>query len=336
MQQYETKAENYSLLDKKDKTKTISSADYKAATHQKETLSCWAASHSYVMRMYVKQHLDKFIKNRSKYNLPALPSFHESLFKTIENYKPNPFVEGKIEETKNQKKADINYYKESENIREFLTQNKMGNPFTVADTVITRLPRTAERHVVFALSDYKDLHFDKPEREKLGNYLMKKLKDDIFRTKVPVSLLHAGHYYSVIGVNMEKGYLECFDSRKTGAALKTPVHVAIKDVIASNKFEIIYPEYLDDQNLQSIKEEFGIKENLYDQEGQIIADDELNKIQQTQLDNPVNMMHNYGISFEKKKEKQDEPFEKLFSEEIYMPMNLNLPLIIKNENANRK
>ena len=256
----------------------------------------------------------------------------------LKNYTINPVVDEIMKEDKkeenNQNNGEvINYQKEAENIKGFLTKNMMGNPFTVADTVITKLQRTAERHVVFALKNYKNIGLEKDEEKKIGDYVLKRFRDDLFRTKVPASLLYNGHYYSVIGVKGRN--LECFDSRKKGPSLKEPEYLKIDDIVGSKKFEVIFPEYLSDENLENIKDEFGIKKDFYDKNGQIIDNGDLNKLIQVQMGNPVNMMHNYGTLFEKGKEKQEKEFQKLFSEEIYLPNNLNLPVMLKKEKKNQ-
>ena len=93
------------------------------------------------------------------------------------------------------------------------------------------------------------------------------------------------------------------------------------------------PEYLSDVNLAQLKDEFGLKQDLYNEDGSMNIDKNIEDMQNTSLDNPVNMMHINGIEFDKPEEKQGTEFEKaFFNEQIYMPKNLNLPKKLREQN----
>ena len=59
------------------------------------------------------------------------------------------------------------------------------------------------------------------------------------------------------------------NSLNEGAALNDYTELTVDSLLTADKFEMVYPEYLDDQNLTYIKNRFGMKDDLYDEEGKL-------------------------------------------------------------------
>ena len=201
----------------------------------------------------------------------------------------------------------------------------MGNAYSIADTVITRIPKTAERHFVFSRPYNGGVDLNQAQKTKLGKFLMAKISKELDRTQTPISLLKGFHYYSIVGVDPESGTLQCFNSNYDGNNLQKIDHISVNDLISSTRFELIFPEYLSNENLEIIKEEFGFEDDLYDEQGDLKMNDRTNKEETDHLDNPTYMMHKHGIDIDKPENKKQDFENEFFNEQIYLPKNLNLP-----------
>ena len=285
---------------------------YKFDQHQKGSYGCWAASHTYVMNAYMKAHNIKGTK------------FTQSKFKKEENFIPNEKALKYIEDQSDNNANSMSFNQEAKNIQEFLAKDRTGNPYITADTVINALPKTAEHHLVFT-NFYLNVMDEKKEdvKAKLTDYIMDKIQGELDRTKTPISLLKSGHYLSVVGVNRATKELITMDSLKSGDKLEEPTIVKISDLVEIDKFELVYPENLEDQNLKYLTDKFGLKKDLYDEKGMMKMDEEVKKTEDESLEKPQNMLHVNGVEFERKT--RDFDFEENFvSEQIYMPKDLKL------------
>lgn len=285
---------------------------YKFDQHQKGSYGCWAASHTYVVNTYMKVNKiqgDKFTQDK---------------FKTEDNYIPNEIAKKYLEDQNDQNPESMSFNQEANNIQNFLAKDKTGNPYITADTVINALPKTAEHHLVFT-NFYLNVMDEKKEevKTKLSDYIMDKIQGELDRTKVPISLLRSGHYLSVVGVDRARKELITMDSLKKGTKLEEPTIVPVTDLIEMDKFELIYPENLEDENLKYLTDKFGLKKDLYDENGRMKMDEEIQKAEKDSLEKPQNMLHISGVEFERKT--RDFDFEENFvAEQIYMPKDLKL------------
>jgi hypothetical protein len=281
--------------------------------HQKGSYGCWAASHTYVVNAYMKVH-----------NIEG-EKFTQSTFKNEENFIPNETALKYMDDHSDQNPESMSFNQEGQNIQNFLAKDKTGNPYITADTVINALPKTAEHHLVFT-NFYLNVLDEKKEevKPKLTDYIMDKIQGELDRTKTPISLLKSGHYLSVVGVDRSKKELITMDSLKTGKKLEEPTIVKISDLIEIDKFELVYPENLEDENLKYLSDKFGLKKDLYDKDGKMnMNDEEVKKAEKDSLEKPQNMLHVSGVEFERKT--RDFDFEENFvSEQIYMPKDLKL------------
>ena len=334
--EYEVVPGSISLLNKNafGAAMKIEKNDYDFDQHQQGDNRCWAASHTYVINTFMKVHKDELDAEKNKDDKLEIQPFTQDTFFNQENYKIHENVKQKM----NQNPQMVNdmlvdYKNEAINIKNFLTQDRMGNPYTVADTVITKIPKTAERHIVFTKPRGGDINLNQNQKRKLGNFLMTKVFNEIRRTQAPISILVGYHYYTIVGVNADTRTLECFNSQYEGQNLQKIDHISVDDLVTRDKFEMILPEYLSDVNLAQLKDEFGLKQDLYNEDGSMNIDKNIEDMQNTSLDNPVNMMHINGIEFDKPEEKQGTEFEKaFFNEQIYMPKDLNLPKKLREQN----
>jgi hypothetical protein len=286
---------------------------YKFDQHQKGSYGCWAASHTYVVNAYMKVH-----------NIEG-EKFTQSTFKNEDNFIPNETALKYMDDHSDQNPESMSFNQEGQNIQNFLAKDKTGNPYITADTVINALPKTAEHHLVFT-NFYLNVLDEKKEevKTKLTDYIMDKIQGELQRTKTPISLLKSGHYLSVVGVDRSKKELITMDSLKTGKKLEEPTIVKISDLIEIDKFELVYPENLEDENLKYLSDKFGLKKDLYDKDGKMnMNDEEVKKAEKDSLEKPQNMLHVSGVEFERKT--RDFDFEENFvSEQIYMPKDLIL------------
>ncbi|MBR1669705.1 MAG: hypothetical protein IJ695_03320 [Butyrivibrio sp.] len=298
--------------------------------HQKKSLWCWAASHTYVMNTYMK------VNRISAPNLKG-KKFVQETFHDGGNFVVNEKVQKYLDEKDGDQKWDsMNFNKEAEDMKGFLTDNHMGNPYMTADVVINNLPRTAERHLIFT-NFYKNKEgMNTPEiKDKLANYLIDKIEKELERTKAPISMLVPGHYLSIVGVDRDTMTFKTMDSRKDGAALNDNYPVDVYDLLNYAVVEFTYPEYLEGKNLTYIKNKFGLKDDLYDKKTKDMnIDPEMEKQNDKWLERPQNMMHINGMHFESDNFEND--FEKYYiQDQIYMPKNLNLPEQLKKEAKNK-
>ena len=254
----------------------INPQDYAFDQHQQGDNRCWAASHTYVVNTFMKVHRPELVAQANQDPQFVIPTFTQNTFFNENNYKINEKVNENLE-----KKPDyvddsiVDYKGEAQNIKNFLTQDRMGNPYTVADTVISKIPRTAERHIVYSKRSGGGVELNNDQKAKLGNYLMKKIGDELLRTQAPISILVGYHYYSIIGVDAARGTLECFNSKYDGKNLQKIDHIKVADLIARDKFELILPEYLNNSTLEHIKDEFGLKQDLYNEDGSMNITEEI-------------------------------------------------------------
>ena len=285
---------------------------YKFDQHQQGSYGCWAASHTYVMNAYMKAHNIKGEK------------FTQNKFKNQDNFIPNETAWKYMEDQSDQNVNSMSFNQEADNIRNFLAKDKTGNPYITADTVINALPKTAEHHLVFT-NFYLNVMDEKKEdvKAKLTDYIMDKIQGELDRTKTPISLLKGGHYLSVIGVNRATKELITMDSLKKGTKIEEPTIVSVADLVELNQFELVYPENLEKENLKYLTDKFGLKEDLYDENGKMKMTDDVKKAENDSLEKPQNMLHVSGVEFERKT--RDFDFEENFvSEQIYMPKDLKL------------
>jgi hypothetical protein len=113
------------------------------------------------------------------------------------------------------------------------------------------------------------------------------------------------------------------DSLKKGTKIEEPTLVKVSDLIEMDKFELVYPENLEAENLKYLSGKFGLKDDLYDQEGKMQMTDEIKKIEKEGQEKPQNMLHVNGVEFERKT--RDFDFEENFvAEQIYMPKDLKI------------
>jgi hypothetical protein len=288
---------------------------YNFDQHQEGDLACWTASHTYVVNAYLKAHkID-------------VPKFTQSTLKNPENFIPHDSIKHYLDNKEDQNPDSMSFNKEAENIKNFLTQDKMGNPYIMADKVITSIPKTAEHHLVFTNYFMKNNVESTPEiKEKLSDYLMDKVEKELKRTKAPISILKGLHYLSIVGVDRQKKCFLTMNSLHEGAALNDYTELTVDSLLTADKFEMVYPEYLDDQNLTYIKNRFGMKDDLYDEEGKLKVDEKIQQQKNVHMEQSQNMLHVNGYEFDLDKEHYDHPFEDYFvNEQIYMPSNLDLP-----------
>ena len=307
-----------SIVKDEDKDRVFSLKDndkdnvYKFDQHQQGSYGCWAASHTYVMNAYMKVHKIEGEK------------FTQAKFKNGDLFVPNETALKYMEDQSDQNPESMSFNQEANNIRNFLERDKTGNPYVTADTVINALPKTAEHHLVFT-NFYLNVMDDKKEevKAKLTDYVMDKVESELNRTKVPISLLRNGHYLSVTGVDRKNRQLITMDSLKKGARIEEPTLVPVSDLIEMDKFELVYPENLEAENLKYLSGKFGLKDDLYDQNGQMQMTEEIRNIEKEGLEKPQNMLHVNGVEFERKT--RDFDFEENFvSEQLYMPKDLKL------------
>lgn len=308
------KAKNLDL--KKNDTKGI----YDFDQHQIYNRSCWAASHTYVMNTYMKIHGMEQEK------------FTQHTFKDINNFVPHQAVKKYIDDKSDKNDQNMSFNQEANNIKTYLTQDENGNSYTVADTVITRLPKTAEHHLVFnnfSLNTMK-LADQQKVRAKLEDFLLDKIEAELDRTKVPISVLNGGHYLSIVGVDRKTRSFKTMDSLNNGDKLNENRPLRVSDLLDLDKVEFTYPEHLDDKNMTYLSDKYGLKKGLYGKDGEMVMDDELQKHKQEMLQKPQNMLHVHGVEFDAKKFDYD--FEDTFFEDqIYMPTNLDLPAKLAKE-----
>ena len=286
---------------------------YKFDQHQKGSYGCWAASHTYVVNAYMKAHKIEG------------PKFDQNKFKNEDNFIPNETAMKYMEDQSDQNENSMSFNQEAKNIQTFLAKDMTGNPYITADTVINALPKTAEHHLVFT-NFYLNVTDEKKEdvKTRLTDYIMDKIQSELDRTKTPISLLKSGHYLSVVGVNRANKELITMDSLKKGSKIEEPTIVSVSDLIEIDKFELVYPENLEEKNLKYLSDKFGLKEDLYDKEGKMnMKDGDVQKAEKDSLEKPQNMLHVSGVEFERKT--RDFDFEENFvAEQIYMPKDLKL------------
>lgn len=305
---YESKAKN-EVFNLKDGDKADT---YKFDQPQKGKNGCWAASHTYVMNTYMKIHNiegEKFTQDKFK---------DESLFV------PHETAQKYIKDQSDNNENSMSFNQEAANIQSFLAKkkDKTGNPYITADVVLNTLPKTAEHHLVFT-NFYLNVVDEKKDevKAKLSDYIMDKVEGELRRTKVPMSLLRSEHYLSIVGVDRAKKELITMDSmHKTN--LQEPTMVPISDLIEMDKFELVYPENLEKENLKYLSDKFGLKDNLYNEKGEMnMEDKDVKQAEKDSLEKPQNMIHNAGVEFERKT--RDFDFEENFvAEQIYMPKKL--------------
>ena len=316
------------LLDSPDFkiARKLNADGYRFDQHQQGDNRCWAASHTYVVNTYMDIHQNEINEElKDKENLKP-QKFTQDTFWTEDNHKINEKVQQKMTELKNNNDDSVlDYEGEALNIKNFLTKDRMGNAYSIADTVITRIPKTAERHFVFSRPYNGGVDLNQAQKTKLGKFLMAKISKELDRTQTPISLLKGFHYYSIVGVDPESGTLQCFNSNYDGNNLQKIDHISVNDLISSTRFELIFPEYLSNENLEIIKEEFGFEDDLYDEQGDLKMNDRTNKEETDHLDNPTYMMHKHGIDIDKPENKKQDFENEFFNEQIYLPKNLNLP-----------
>ncbi len=302
----------------KDKEKVFSLKDddkdsvYKFDQHQQGNYGCWAASHTYVMNAYMKVHKIEGEK------------FTQAKFKNGDLFVPHETALKYMEDQSDQNPESMSFNQEASNIQNFLQRDKTGNPYVTADTVINALPKTAEHHLVFT-NFYLNVMDEKKDevKTKLTDYVMDKVEGELNRTKVPISLLRNGHYLSIVGVDRKNQQLITMDSLKKGTKIEEPTLVKVSDLIEMDKFELVYPENLEAENLKYLSGKFGLKDDLYDQEGKMQMTDEIKKIEKEGQEKPQNMLHVNGVEFERKT--RDFDFEENFvAEQIYMPKDLKI------------
>ncbi|MCR5402311.1 MAG: hypothetical protein K6E91_00615 [Butyrivibrio sp.] len=294
---------------------------------QKESLSCWAASHTYVVNTYMKVHGIKKVK-----------SFDEGTFKSLDNYTPHELVKDKLKDKSDKNIDSMSFNQEANNIKEYLTQNKVGNPYTVADSVITRVPKTAEHQMIFTFHKLEKMSFEQREaaKEKLTSYIIDKVESELERTKAPISCLMPGHYLSIVGVDRKTKQFKTMDSNNDLDKLNEYKMLKISDLInPRDGFSLTFPEYLDDKNMAYLSDKFGFGKGLYDKNGDIVESEELLKSKKKILEEPQYMMHVHGYEFNA--QKHDTDFESDFLEDqIYMPKSLNLPAKLAKERGRKK
>ncbi len=268
---------------------------------------CWAASHTYVMNAYLKLHK------------LAVPLMKQGDFKTMENYEVHPDFAPMLEDETNKEAIQI-----AGNIGTFLSTDKPGNPYTVADAVIRKIPMTAERHMVFNSMKDPWLKNDPEFTRTVADHILKKVEDELMRTKVPISLLRGGHYLSIVGIDQEKKVFLTMNSlNKKKEDLNKVTEVDPVDLIGMQSFELIFPEYLDKEGMEYLRSKFKFKENLYDENGDMVMDPYLEKVKKDSLKDPENMMHCQGVDFEiPRNVKQADLDERYFKDQLYMPLKL--------------
>ncbi len=329
---YNEQLTSFSLLDSDEKQagKDLKPEDYKFTEHQKNSNSCWAASHTYVINTYLKA-------NKKDIGAGAPKKFTQDTFLTKKNLKIHPNVRPKLNETKNDNAGHINFTQEAKDILGFLENNRMGNPYTVADTVIDKIPKTAEKRIFFNKFATPDITLDKQMSEKLGDYILLKAQREMKKTGAPISLLYRRHYYSIVGIDADKKAFKCFNSLNTGEELNKTEDLSIAEILSSGQFEMVFPVCLNRENLNDIADEFGLSKNLYNVEGDMYVDAKIKKMKQINLDNPVNLAHVNGVEFDKPENLKEHAFERaFFNEQIYMPRNLNMPKKLADEKKNGK
>ena len=227
----------------------------------------------------------------------------------------------------------MSFNQEAQNIRNYLTQDKMGNAYNMADVVLNKLPKTAEHHMVFTNHFLKNnATMDAKSKEKLTSYIMDKIEKELERTKVPISMLKGLHYLSITGVDRKKKCLLTMNSQHSGKHLNDYTEVPIADLLRLEKFELIYPEHLDNENLDYLTGKFGLKKDLYNEDGSMNMDEQIQKNKEAFKQQPQNMLHVNGVEFDLDTKNYDYEFENNFvNEQIYMPNNLDLPKTLKKK-----
>ncbi len=253
-------------------------------------------------------------------------SFKQEDFFTKKNFVIHPDTQER------QKEQD--FVNTATNIKQFLTKDVSGNPYTIADLMLKKLPKTAEHQLVYTNYYLSNNRGDLPQdvKEKLGDYFMDRIENELMRTKTPISLLRDGHYLSITGVDRKNRVLKTKDSLNDGSHINDNRDESIDVLLGYEKFQLIFPEYMDEENMKYLRDKFELKEDLYDEETkELNVDEQILKNKKNMLANPENMLHAEGYEFNVKKREYD--FEQHFVEEqIYLPRNLDMPNALKNKN----
>ncbi len=297
------------------------SGRYRFDQPQQGTNACWTASHTYVVNTYMTAH-----------GIEGQP-FTQATLKNPENFVPHEKAKTYIEDKSDQNAHSMSFNQEADNIRGFLTQDKVGNPYTMADSVITRIPRTAEHHLVFNTFNLKKNGKIEPEvMSHLTEYLMDKVEKELMRTRTPISVLRGGHYLSIVGVDRAAGMFLTMNSNNPADKIDEEYDLSVNELLSQDVFEMVFPEYLDEQNLGYLQKKFGLKEDLYDQEGRLQEDEKIREKKQKAMEEPQNMLHVHGYEFDLDDGQYDYAFESAFlNEQIYMPSHLDLPAQLEKQ-----
>lgn len=279
--------------------------------------SCWATSGALIANWYMKNTL----------KLENPPKVDQMTFLSPENIRLNPYAEEAFRKEKLNPKGDIGMTAEENNIRSFIKPaGSTGNIMTTADVMLSRMSDTAIRHLRFNMPK-RDRYLD-PEKftdeqwKKLSSQLFKKVSDLMQSGSGPISLLIPGHYRTIIG--FKNGMLRVRDSGLNNGEVEDLLSIEtfsnkIKAAVRATgySFELVYLQKLDNQKKDELRRDYGCE---YDENGKLKYNE---KDEEILADSPTDMLHNLGITYQRKQKEPDTLLEKFMQDEIYVPKNLN-------------
>ena len=281
-------------------------------------MSCWATSGALIANWYMK--------NTLKIENP--PLIDQMTFLDPTNIVLNPYAEDALKtERLSAKTGEMGMNKELNNIKNFVKpEGSTGNIMTTADVMLSKMSNTALRHMRFNMP-LNDRYFNSSELtgeqwNKLSKQIFIKISNLMQQGSGPISMLLPGHYRTIIG--FKDGKLRVRDSSLANGNVEVDLSVedftqklkaAVRD--SGYSFELVYLQNLTDEKKDEIKREYGVE---YDHEGKLKYTE---KDEQIHAGSPTNIMHNLGLSFEKKTRDNENILERFMQDEIYVPKNLD-------------
>ena len=281
------------------------------------SLSCWATSGSLISNWYMKNVL----------KLENPPKIDQMNFLSPENILLNPYSEEALRKEMLDSKGDEGISSELNNIKKFIKPaGSTGNIMTTADVMLSKMSDTAIRHLRFNIPKrdkyYDPAKFNDDQWKKLTKLLFNRISELMNQGSGPISLLIPGHYRTIIG--FKDGKLRVRDSMLANGDVEEDISVetfaskikaAVRDTGYS--FELVFLQNITEQNKEKIKDEYGCE---YDEQGNLKYTE---KEEETLAQSPTRILHNLGMSYDRKNKNSDNLLDIFMQDEIYVPKNLD-------------
>lgn len=280
--------------------------------------SCWATSGSVIANWYMKNVL----------KLENPPLIDQETFLHPDVIKVNPYAEKKMK-LEGRRRNEYGLAKEKANIESFVQQGgRFGNLMSTADVFLANMSNTAVKHLRWNLPVgdrfFNAADITKDDWKHFVKLFFNKVSELIGSGSGPISLLLPGHYRTIIGI--QGNVLKCRDSGLGDGAVEkdftieefTNEFLNRSEDESGHSIELLYLQNITEENKEEIKNRYGVE---YDEEGKLVYD---KKYEEKHAPISENMIHNLGVAFNVKNDREPEDLlERFMSEELYVPKNLD-------------